>query len=182
MGPRQIGGSGDPAITPPIPGQDPLGRLEGPFRKRNTRSPWVPPGPAPREPDLDQEGPRLAPHQAPSQGAEPPGPWASTHRAQADPATGPAQQAAAPTNGSPGLDCWRQRWPGRPIAAGDWGRELGQGASSLSCWLGRGGVGLAKGSPRGRIPARLGGQGRARWVATDQAKNPNRSSERPLGP
>ena len=32
MGPRQIGGSGDPAITPPIPGQDPLGRLEGPFR------------------------------------------------------------------------------------------------------------------------------------------------------
>ena len=164
MGRRQIGSSGDPAITPPIPGQDPLGRLEGPFRTGQTRSPWVPPGPAPRAPDLDQEGARLAPCQAPPQGAEPPGPWASTHRAQADPADGPAEQAAAaaPNNGSPGLDCCRQRWSGRPIAAGDWGRELGQGTSSLSCCLGRGGVGLAKGSPMGRIPARLAGKGRAK--------------------
>ena len=121
------------------------------------------------------------------QGAEPPGPWGRSDRAHGDPADGPAQQAAAAAadSGSPGLECCRQRWAGRPIACGSWGRALPRcPAASLFCCavvlLPRAGRRRpGQGRPQGLEPSSTGGQGQGKVGAPGQASSPSRSSERP---
>ena len=104
------------------------------------------------------------------QGAEPPGPWGGAIEPMGTQPMAPPSKLPPPrlTAGRQGCSAAASNGQAVPsLAAAGVGRcpvvLLPRcPAAPLSCCLGRGGVGLAKAGPRGWIPARLEGKGRAK--------------------